>query len=121
MRTTRKHLAFGTFTATVGMLCALLMAATASATTVQPHTFNSSFDGSDAVGAPAFGSSINKVDVDESNGLVYVGTGGGYVYKLDETGVSEPFQALAGRTVIEQEVDFNGDLEVDNSGTETQG
>ncbi|HEX3241524.1 MAG TPA: hypothetical protein VHQ97_00450 [Solirubrobacterales bacterium] len=123
MRTTSKHLAFGMVTATVGLLCALLMAATASAITVQPHTFGSSFDGSDAIGAPAFGGSINKVDVDESNGLVYVGTGGGYVYKLNENGVSEPFDAesLGGHSVIEQEVDFNGDLEVDNSGTETQG
>src|SRR4029079_10294902 len=123
MRTTSKHLAFGMVTATVGLLWALLMAATASAITVQPHTFDSSFDGSDAIGAPAFGSSINKVDVDESNVLVYVGTGGGYVYKLNENCVSEPFDAesLGGHSVIEQEVDFNGDLEVDNSGTETQG
>jgi hypothetical protein len=112
----------------LAVLCALCMLlavpGVAAAKSVYLHTFSSSFNGSDAVGAPAFGSQpgINKIDIDQEKNILYVGTGitgfgsgSGYVYKLSLAGVSQPFLALNPNTVIPQAVGSEGDLEVDNT------
>jgi len=103
-------------------LASLALAGSAPAKEVELHLFDRSFDGSDAVGAPKFSaSSLQKLDVDKATGNVYVASTTGTVYKFDANGVSQPFSALAPNTVLSTEMDFLGDLEVDNSGTETQG
>jgi sugar lactone lactonase YvrE len=95
----------------------LAFAAVAGATALQPHSFGSSFDGSDAVGgSPLSGGS--KIAIDQQSETVYVGGGSG-VYKFNANGVSQPFEALAPDTVISTGADFA--LDVDNSGTATQG
>jgi hypothetical protein len=101
-------LAVGTF---------LLFAAIAGATPLQPHSFGSSFTGSDAVGASPVGGGA-KIAIDQQTETVYV-SGGGGVYKFNSAGVSQPFEALAPNTVINTGGDYS--MDVDNSGTATQG
>src|SRR5215213_10009914 len=105
------------------VLCACLaFAATGSAKTVELHLYDKSFTGSDAVGAGAFpGGSLEKIDVDKSDGTVYVGSNAGRIYKFDAEGVSQPFSGREGSTVLSTMINELGDLEVDNSGTATQG
>ncbi len=111
--------------------CALLATAfapaTAPAKTVELTKYDgaypaASFDGSDAVGAggsPEF-TSLEHVDIDQVNDFVYVGSNS-LIYKFDLAGVSQPFSGLGGNTVFSQASGFYGDVEVDNSGTATQG
>jgi hypothetical protein len=104
------------------LFASLAFAATGSAKTVELHLFDKSFTGSDAVGAGAFPSgSLEKLDVDKSNGTVYVGSNAGRIYKFDAEGVSQAFSGREGSTVLTTMINELGDLEVDNSGTATQG
>ena len=104
------------------LLAGLVFAATGSAKTVEMHLFDKSFQGDDAVGAPQFpAGSLEKIDVDKSTGTVYVASNAGRIYKFDANGVSQPFEALEGNTVLPTAMDGLGDLEVDNSGLATQG
>lgn len=104
------------------LFASLAFAATGSAKTVELHLYDKSFTGSDAVGAAAFpNGSLEKIDVDKSNGTVYVGSNAGRIYKFDAEGVSQPFSGREGSTVLSTMINELGDLEVDNSGTATQG
>ncbi len=98
----------------------LLLAAGASATTVETHSFSTSFDGHDAYGAKAFeAESLEKIAIDDATETVYVG-GRNYIYKFNSSGVSQPYGALAPETVIKEGVSNSiytvGDLAVDNTG-----
>jgi hypothetical protein len=85
------------------------------------NVFDYSFNGSDAVGAAAFGEgSLQALDIDQSTGAVYVATTNGVVYKFNSAGVSQPFGG-GPNTVFSQSIGSYGDIEVDNSGTATQG
>lgn len=99
----------------------LLLAAGASAKTVELHTFATSFNGSDANGAPAFEpGTLDKIGV-ESDGEVIV-AGNSAIYKFDAAGASQPFSALTPATVITPGIgNFIGAMAVDDSGGATQG
>jgi hypothetical protein len=106
-----------TTVALLALSMALSFSAAAGAITLQPHTFNSSFTGADAVGAsPVEGG--RKVAIDQQTGTVYVANFA-HVYKFDANGASQPFEALAPNTVIDSGGDYA--MEVDNSGTDSQG
>jgi hypothetical protein len=98
----------------------LLLAAGASAQTVETHALASSFNGHDANGAKAFeAESLEKIAIDDATETVYVG-GKNYIYKFNSSGVSQPFSAMAPETVIKEGVSTSiytvGDLAVDNTG-----
>jgi sugar lactone lactonase YvrE len=127
MRTTRRENVFKLLP--LGALMAMLLFATsASATTVELTKYDgvypaASFDGSDAVGAggsPAFGFSLENIDIDQTSNLVYT-VANGYVYKFNFAGASQAFSGLGTNTVFAQNVGSYGDVEVDNSPTGTQG
>lgn len=101
----------------------LLLASGASAKTVELHSFTTSFNGSDANGASAFGpEELDKVGVDKATGAVLVATHGA-IYRFDSSGASQPFSALAPKTVITPGINGAtvGAFAVDNSGGVTQG
>jgi hypothetical protein len=101
-------------------LVALLLPAVAAAKTVELHQFSGSFNGADAVGAEAFSEgSLEKVVVDSSTGAVIVASRSD-IYRFDAVGASQPFSALAPKTVIEGGI-TSGVLAIDNSGGPTQG
>jgi hypothetical protein len=101
-------------------LVALLLPAVAAAKTVELHHESGSFNGADAVGAGAFSEgSLEKVAVDKATGAVIVATGSD-IYRFNATGASQPFSALAPKTVIEGGI-TGGVLAIDNSGGPTQG
>jgi hypothetical protein len=107
----------------VAALC-LTAAAAAGAEVVDKYVYpteypNASFDGSDAVGAGAFGDP-RFIAVDQSSGDVYVSSGGA-VYHLNADGESLPFGAIAPNTAFEAYMYYQAGLAVDNSGTATQG
>src|SRR5262249_1693684 len=110
------------------LLVALGSAGPASAKVLAPHVYNGtypegSYTGSDAIGGEApFGGSLRGIAVDQSTGNIYVGVEAGLLYKLDSTGASQPFSALAPNTVFSG-VPTNslGETRVDNSGGPTQG
>jgi hypothetical protein len=114
----------------VGVLLALLvclaMATGAGAKEVELHNYDGvypagSFEGTDAVGAPKFPEGgLEKMDLDKVNGLIYVATESRF-YKFNTAGVSQPFSAKDPDTTIAQQFGGFGDLEVDNSGTSSQG
>jgi phosphodiesterase/alkaline phosphatase D-like protein len=88
------------------------------------NQFDFSFNGSDAVGAspPAFlGGTVAKVDVNQETEDVYVGTTNGRIYKFGANGASKAFGGLGANTVFNQSFGTWGDIEVDNSGTATNG
>jgi hypothetical protein len=102
----------------------LAVAAPASATTVELNTYKGvyptgSFNGADAIGSSAF-SSLDHVAIDQVANRVYAGASG-QVYKFDFDGVSQGFSGLGGNSVIPKSSGEYGDIEVDNSGTATQG
>jgi hypothetical protein len=120
---------------TVGAACAMLVAAlglagTAAAHTVSLHKYSgtypaSSIDGHDAVGtpgSPTIAGSIYDLDIDQASGALYAAVSNPEgVYKFNLAGVSQPFSGLSGKTFLETAVSGDSDLEVDNSGTATQG
>ncbi len=115
--------------ASFAALAALLFTAMAPAKVFAPYAYkgtfpNGSFTGSDAVGGQApFDTSLKGIDVDQSNGNVYVGAeGGGLLYKFSSVGAALPYSAFTPNTVLSG-VATNGFGEtlVDNSGTATQG
>jgi hypothetical protein len=114
------------------LLAALLIAGPASAKTVELTKYNGTYpggsiDGSDAVGieSPTFpNGSLQKMDIDQSNGDILVASSGfpERIYKFDESGASAEFSALSPKTIISpQSFGYYGDLEIDNSGTASQG
>lgn len=117
-----RRLLLGALCATLGLLGA---SGTAAAKVTDMYVYSGNypagtFNGSDAVGASAFGEPAN-IAVDDSSGDVYVGAYE-WVYHFDSTGTSKAFSALAPNTVIEQPTYYSlGSLKVDNSGTATQG
>jgi hypothetical protein len=120
----RTRLVGNALMATLLAVCALSASvASAGAATLEPHSFDFSFNGSDAVGAPAFDFQVAKVDINQQTEEVLVGSGAGYIYKFDAGGTSQPFtgSGVNPNTVIEASVDSAGELEIDNSGTATQG
>ena len=108
--------------ALVCLAAVLALAATASAKTVELHVLSTSFEGADSVGAPQFpDGTLEKIDVDKTTGTVYVASSAGRVYKFDANGVSQVFSSLEPNTVLPTSINGLGDLEVDNSGTASQG
>jgi hypothetical protein len=83
------------------------------------NQFDFSFNGTGSVGAGAFGS-VGKLDIDQSNGDVIVAADSS-IYRFAANGTPKPFSGLGANTAFSQSVGFYGDLEVDNSGTATQG
>ena len=120
---------------TAGVACAVLIAAfalagTAAAHTVSLHKYSgtyptSSIDGHDAVGtpgSPTFAGSVYDLDIDQASGALYAAVSNPEgVYKFNLAGASQPFSGLAGKTFFATSVSGDSDLEVDNSGTATQG
>ena len=83
------------------------------------NQFDFSFNGSGSVGAGSFGS-VGKLDIDQATGDVIVAADSS-IYRFGANGTPKPFSGLGGNTAFSQSVGFYGDLEVDNSGTATQG
>ena len=102
----------------------LVCCARASASVVELEIHTSSFDGSDGVGVseptfPIFG--VEKLDVNRVSEDVIVGAGE-RIYGFDKEGTSTPFSALTPNTLFERSgLSSFSDVEVDNSGTPTQG
>ncbi len=116
-------------------LCALsmlLLPAPATAETVELTKYNGTYptgsiNGSDAVGieSPTFqNGSLQKIDINQSSGDILAASSAfpERIYKFNESGASTVFGALAPKTVISpQSFGYYGDLEIDNSGTASQG
>lgn len=100
----------------------LALASSASAKTVEFHSFTTAFDGADANGAAAFGAGeLDKVGFDKATGTVLVAANNA-IYRFNSSGVSQPFAALSPATVVTPGVNnFIGAFAVDNSGGSTQG
>ena len=122
----------GSIAAGLCALSMLLLPGLASAETVELTKYNGiyptgSINGSDAVGveSPTFQSgSLQKIDVDQSSGDILAASSASpeRIYKFNEGGASTAFSALAPKTVITpQSFGYYGDLEIDNSGTASQG
>jgi hypothetical protein len=106
-----------------GMLACLAFAGAASAKTIQPYQYWKSFDAADAIGGGGAFTDVQKVDVDQVTGDVYVwGTygGGQGIFKFNENGESEAFSA-SGKSIIPTVWNQRWELKVDNSSGPTQG
>jgi hypothetical protein len=122
------------------VLASLLIAGPAAAKDVELFPYTSSFNGSDAVGVsaatPEFkaGTGTGRytgMAINQMTGEVYVafedgaGGSGGYIYKFDSAGVSQPFSdpGIHPNTVIPIKLfgTSAGDLAIDNSGGSTEG
>lgn len=106
----------------------MLLAAPASASTVELHKYSGvypagSFDGTGSNGAPApFPSGLHDMSIFQETGQVFVGnSSAGRIYKFDAAGAAQPFADLAPATAISQSLNNYGDVFVDNSGAATKG
>ena len=106
----------------------MLLAAPASASTVELHKYSGvypagSFDGTGSNGAPApFPSGLHDMSIFQETGQVFVGnSGAGRIYKFDAAGTPQPFANLAPATAISQTLSNFGDVVVDSSATATKG
>src|SRR5215213_541345 len=104
-----------------GLLACLAFTGGATAKQIELTKYEFSFNGSDAVGGTKPFNSPEKVDIDQTTQTVYVGTSFGGIYKFNAAGASTAFTGLAGNTVLNRNIGNFGDVEVDNSGTATQG
>jgi Fibronectin type III domain len=125
MRAFTKRL--GTFAACV-LGASMLLAAPASASTVELHIYNGvypagSFDGTGSNGAPApFPSGLHDMSIFQETGQVFVGNStAARIYKFDAAGAPQQFANLAPATAISQTLNNFGDVAVDNSAAATKG